>query len=296
MMIRQLCVIWWGLWAGAVAAAEPRYELLVAGSLSDNVVAFDLQTNSDRVIAKLANGSRPRALAVSTAGEIVVGLRGNRTHLIKLVPPKPRRSGKILVAQAISLGIGRYGPGMIAADPRGGVLVGGDDQRHIIRIAMADIGALTTTIPARRANTFGLTVHENTLYVSEYFQGNILRFDLTADPPTPQVLIRQSEHLDRPCGLAIGHNGHLFIASMRNDFIQEFDARTGRFVGTFLNVNYLGTSGVHDLQYDPRVGRYFLSSGDAVFEIERDGSLRNRYESPALKGARGIACRLVVED
>ena len=295
-MIRQLCVVWCGLWVGALNAAEPRYELLVAGSLSDNIVVFDLQTHSDRVLAKLANGSQPRALIVSPAGDIVVGLRGNEKNLVQLVPANPRRPEDLQVARPISDSIGRFGPGMLAVDSRGSILVAGDTRRDIQRTRLSDSGRNLAAIPARRANTYGLAIREDTLFVSEFFQDTILSIDLSADPPTPRVLIDRSEHLDRPCALAVGHNGHLFVASVRNDRIQEFDAETGRFLGTFLDVNYLGTRGVHNLLYVQRIGHYFLSSGDTVFELDRDGSLLNRYASPALKGAHGLAFRRVSEN
>lgn len=294
-MFRSLCLVGCIFAAGMSADAQSRYELLVAGSLSDNVVAFNLDTAADRVVAKLANGSQPRALAISDAGEIVVALRGNEKQLVQLVPRNPKRPQGVLVAQPISTSIGRFGAGMIAFDARGRLLVAADTERNVRRLQIGSDHAHQTLSTGRRANTFGLAVHDQAVFVSEYFQKSIVRIDFTADPPTSRVLVDRSEHLDRPCGLTIGHNGHLFVSSLQNDFVQEFDPHSGQFLGTFLDVKTLGTARMNDLLYDRRIEHYFLSSGDVVFELDRDGSLRNRYESPALKDAHGLALRAVRE-
>ncbi len=292
-MFRLCCLIWLGISAGLMQADEPRYELLVAGGLSDNVVAFDLETGADRVVAKLANGSQPRGLAASATGKIVVGLRGHERNLVQLVPRNSSRPQGVLVTHPLTAAIGRFGPGMVAFGPRGHALVACDTERCVRRVTPDSAEPTELLIAGRRANTFGVAVQGHTLFVTEYFQKSILSIDLNADPPVPRLLVDRSEHLDRPCGLTIGHNGHLFVSSLQNDFVQEFDPDNGQFLGTFLDVKSLGTARVHNLIYSDRIGHYFLSSGDVVFELDQDGSLLDRYTSPALRDAQGLACRPV---
>ncbi|MBX3451824.1 MAG: hypothetical protein KF777_19860 [Planctomycetaceae bacterium] len=293
MTFRIGLIAWLGFWTTSLPAAEPRYELLVAGSGSDNIVAFDLTTGVDRVVAKLANDSRPRALATNATGKIVVGLRGNDRNMVELIPRRARRPEGVLVAREVSGPIGRFGPGMLDLNDRDEVLVACDTERVVRRVGLATGETIETIATGRKANAFGLAVSDGSLFVGEYFQKNILRVDLSADPPAARSLVQHSPALDRPCCLTIGHNGHLFAANLENDLVQEFDARTGRFVRTFLDVSSLGARRAHDLLYDDRLERYFLSSGDAVFEIGRDGSLIDKYQSPSLKEAQGLACRIV---
>ncbi len=295
-MPMRLCLITLlGISTSWAAAAEPRYELLVAGSGSDNIVAFDLADGADRVVAKLANGSQPRSLAITTAGDVFVGLRGNSRNVVPLVPRRPRRPHGVLVPVTGASQIGRFGPGTIAIDARGRLLVAADTERVVQRFHVETLELLDTITTGRKANVMGLAIHDDVLFVGEYFQKSVVRVNLLADPVETTVLIDRSEHLDRPSGMTIGHNGHLFIANLQNDFVQEFQASNGRFVRTFLDVKSLGTSRVHDLTYERQLERYFLTSGDAVFEVGSDGGLQARYESPALRDAYGMVCRVLAE-
>lgn len=275
------------------AAGDVRQELIVAGSGSDNIVRFDLTTGEATVIARLANGSKPWALAADAQGELFVGLRGNGKNVVQLKRHRPLESGGALTADDVTPRIGRYGPGKMAFDSRGLLNVAADTERAIQRYDV-ERRKLVETIPTgRKANILGLAIANDSLFAAEYFQGSVLRIDLAADPASSSSLIAGSERLDRPYGLAVGRPGRLFVTNLGSDLVQEFDLRTGRFMRTFLDVKTLGASGVHDLLYDAVGDRYFLTSGDTVYELCPEGSLIARYESPALANAQGIVCRLV---
>lgn len=102
--------------AKTVSLARSNPQLLVAGSGSHNIVRFDLKTGESTVVAKLANGSRARSLAVNKAGEIFVGLRGNELNVVKLVPYRSTQPDGPLVAQKVTGRIGRFGPSLMAFD------------------------------------------------------------------------------------------------------------------------------------------------------------------------------------
>jgi len=270
-----------------VSNARSNPQLLVAGSGSHNVVRFDLKTGKPSVVARLANGSRPRSLAVNTAGEIFVGLRGNELNIVKLVPYRAGSPDGPLVAQKVTGQIGRLEPGLIAFDERGMLTVAGDTHRGVMRFD-TKTGKLVEMMKLRVANLVGMTLAGNHVYAAEYFQKTVLRFDLASDPARGSKFIYKSKHLDRPHGMTIGHNGNLFVASLLNSRIVEFGHEEGKYVRTFLDMTSLGGGNVNDLHYEPTLDHYFITSGNTVFEVASDGSLLSRLQSESLSKAEAI--------
>ena len=270
-----------------ISLAKSNSQLLVAGSGSHNIVRFDLTTGESSVIAKLANGSRPRSLAVNNAGEIFVGLRGNELNIVKLVPYRSGQTDGPLVAQKVTDRIGRFGPGLMAFDERGLLTVAGDTHRGVMRFD-TKTGQLIEMMKLRAANLVGMTLAGNHVYAAEYFQKTVLRFDLASDPARGRKFIYKSPHLDRPHGMTIGHNGNLFVSSLLNSRIVEFGHEEGEHVRTFLDMKALGGGHVNDLHYEPTLDHYFITSGNTVFEVASDGALLSRLESEALSKAEAI--------
>lgn len=270
-----------------VSYAKSNPQLLVAGSGSHNVVRFDLETGKPTVVARLANGSRPRSLAVNKAGEIFVGLRGNELNIVKLVPYRASNPHGPLVAQKLTDQIGRFGPGLMAFDERGLLTVAGDTHRGVMRFD-TNTGKLVEMLKLRAANLVGMTLAGNHVYAAEYFQKTVLRFDLSSDPARGSKFIYKSTHLDRPHGMTIGHNGNLFVSSLLNSRIVEFGHDEGEYVHTFLDMKTLGGGNVNDLHYEPTLDHYFITSGNTVFQVASDGSLLSRLESESLSKAEAI--------
>jgi sugar lactone lactonase YvrE len=266
----------------------PDAQLLVVGNNSDNIVRFDLSTGKATVVAKLATGSRPWSIAVSSEGNIYVGLHGNKKNIVRLVPSQRGPSDAPLVAEDLTGTIGRFGPGLMAFDKRGTLNVAGDTIRAVLRYDVTT-GELIESMRMRAANLVGLTLAGESVYVAEYFQKTILRWDLAADPAAGKKFIYKSSHLDRAHGMTVGHNGNLFVSNLLNSLIQEFDKETGKFVRTFLDVHTIGGRTVKDLHFEPRMDRYFLTSGDAVYVFSTDGALVAKHESIALAGAVAVA-------
>jgi DNA-binding beta-propeller fold protein YncE len=262
--------------------------LLVVGNSSDNIVRFNLATGESTVVAKLATGSGPWSIAVNEAGEIYVGLHGNKRNIVRLVSGQRGGTTAPLVAVDLTGRIGRFGPGLMAFDRRGILNVAGDTIRAVLRYDV-ETGQLVESMRLRAANLMGLTLADDTVYVAEYFQKTILRFDLSADPAAGKKFIYKSSRLDRAHGMTIGHNGNLFVSNLKNSFIQEFDSTSGKFVKTFLDVHTIGGGSVKDLHYEPQMDRYFLTSGSAVYVLSTDGALLAKHESIAMSGAVGIA-------
>lgn len=270
-------------WGSLILPEE--IKLLVAGHGSDNIVRFDLSTGQATVVAKLATGSAPWSLAVKPTGEMYVGLRGQKKNIVRLVPGATGEEP--LVPVDLTGQIGRFGPGLMGFDRRGLLNVAGDTERAVLRFD-AQTGQLVESLKLREANVVGLTIAGDIGYAAEYFQKSILRINLAGDPPQAEPFVERSEHLDRAHGMAIGHNGNLFVSNLQSSLIQEFNP-SGQFVRTFLNVHTIGGSEVKGLIFEPRLDHYLLTSGDCVYEVSTEGALLARHQSPALTGAIGIA-------
>ena len=274
--------------SGAVQRATAD-SIVVIGHHSNNVVKFDLDTGEAQVIAKLANGSRPRGVAISPAQEIFISLMGAKKNVVKLVPSRPDLGPVPMIAVDVTPQIGRYGPGQLAFDADGALVVAGDTERAIQRYN-AETGELIESLKSNhKANLVGLTVSGKNVLAAEYFQKTVLQFSLSDDPPTSTALVSRSERLDRPHGMSVGHNDNLFVSSLRNDLIEEYDRQTGEFIGTFLDVKSIGGSRVNDLVYSPTLERYFVASGDTVYELSTSGELLAVFKNDSLLNARGIA-------
>lgn len=276
---------------GLAAGAEKGQELIVVGSGSDNIVRFKLSTGEAKVLAKLASGSKPWSLAVNEQGELFVGLRGTQKNVVRLKPGRLGGANGPLVAEDLTPEIGRFGPGMMAFDARGLLNVAADTERSVLRYDVKSRELVDTISTGRGSNIVGLTIANDSLYVAEYFQKSVLRINLAADPKVCSPVVEHSEQLDRPYGLAVGHRGHLLVTNLEHDLLQEFDLKTGQFVRTFLDVKTLGATGVRDLLFDAVGKRYFLGSGNSVYELSPEGSLVARHENPGLTSVQGLVCR-----
>ena len=294
-MLRVSVIVGLIVMAGTLAiAADPQSvavdgpAIWVAGGESDNIVQFDLKTGAATVVAKLPNGSQPRALAVNERGQVFVSLSGGKKNVVTLAKSRPSLPDSPLVPVDFTRTIGRYGPGRMAFDHNGLLNIAGDTERLILRYNVETGEADKPIKPGRKANLVGLTAHGGTLFVAEYFQKSVLRLDLTATPVTAVPLLHGEGLLDRPHGMAIGHNGHLFVSNLKDDRVLELDPQSGKVVQVFLDVKTIGARRVNDLRYSRRLDHYFISSGDTVYEVTSDGTLVARFLSPALSDAQSV--------
>jgi streptogramin lyase len=278
--IFTVAVAFLSLTASAFAAGP---SVVIAGYDSDNVVRFDLSTGKWTEIAQLPNGSQPRGITVGESGEIYVGLHGGKKNLVKLVPGKDSTQ-----MTDVTESIGRFGPGILVAG-QGKIWAAGDTDRVIYRIDPTSGQVEAPEKFRNRYNLVGLAASGDVLYAAEYFQRSILRYDLRSETSTGKRFINQSPHLNRPVGLAIGHNGNLFVANGLEPTIVEFDSKTGEYISTFINLGMGGKEGIHGVIYVPETKNYYIASGSSLYEADQEGNLTASYNSPALKKAYGIA-------
>jgi RNA polymerase sigma factor (sigma-70 family) len=257
--------------------------LLVVGNQSDNVVQFDLATGRWSELARLPKGSGPRGIAVSDAGKLYLSLERGSKNLVELVPGESAPQLK-----DVSRPIGRYGPGMLVCS-KGQIWTAGDTERLIYRVNPATGEVFTPPQFMSPYNIVGFTMDGDTLYAGEYFQRGIARYEVGAEAKPTVRLVTNDMHLDKPVGLAIGHNGNLYVASRLEPAIAEFDLKTGAYVRTLVDLGVGSKEGVYGLVYAPATRRYYISAGSNIYEVDPDGKLLATYNSPALKSANAIA-------
>ncbi|MEX1231911.1 MAG: hypothetical protein WEB58_16820 [Planctomycetaceae bacterium] len=293
-MLRYLLVLSFVLWTGTPSFGDepPRGQevltnasIWVAGQESDNIVRFDLSSGESTVIARLSNGSRPRALAANGTGQVFVGLLGNQKNVVKLVPSRPQFPSSPLVAVDVTPTISRFGPGSMAFDRNGILHIAGNSERRVLRYNVETGAALEPLLTGRQVNILGLAIHDESVFVAEYFQKIVMRIDTAASPVHSAMLLHDEELLNRPYGMTFGHSDNLFVSSLLDDRVVEVNPQTGEVVGVFMDVKTIGARGVNDLNYSRELGHYFLTSGDTVYEIAGNGSLIARFTSPALSSA-----------
>lgn len=263
--------------ARAVSASS----ILVAGYGSDNVVQFDPGTGRWSEIARLPQGAHPRGIAVGHGDEIYLGLMGLHKNVVRLT-----LNGSPQIKD-VTGSIGRYGPGIIAFE-NGKLWAAGDTTRKICQID-PQTGAVSSPPQYEgHYNIVGLAADGGTLYAAEYFHRGILRYNPTTRGPDVDCLVSESPYLSRPVGMTIGRDGNLYVANALKPTVIEFDARTGSFIRTFINLGAAGIDGIKGIVYAPDEQRYYLASGSDVFEADTNGNIVATYSSPALKDAYGI--------
>lgn len=265
----------------AAAAASPA--VLVAGYDSDNVVFFDLEKRQWSELVRLPKGSQPRGITVSPGGEIFLGLHGGERNVVRLV-----RKGAALEPRALTPTIGRFGPGFIL---HGGsrIWAAGDTDRVIYEIDPVSGGVTAPEQYKNRNNIVGLAVDGRMLYAAEYFQRSILRYPLADGPLRGERLVENSKHLDRPVGMTIGHDGHLYVANGLRPTVVKFDSQTGAYMRTLADLGVAGKPGIHSVLYSPEARRYYIAAGSDVHELDTGGKEIAIYSSPALQKAYGMA-------
>ena len=276
--------------AQSIPAPPPRGQqtpapeaLVVVGNGSDNVVQFDLATGRWTELAKLPKGSSPRGIAVGDAGELYVGLVGGKKNLVELVPGEGAAQLK-----DVSRSIGRSGPGMLVYS-KGQIWTAGDTERVIYLVNPAT-GEISTPPQFRNPNNIvGLVANGDTLYAGEYFQRSVIRYEMGAQAKRAVRVVTNDTHVNQPVGLAIGHNGNLYVASRLEPAIVEFDLKTGAYVRTLVDLGVGSKEGIYGLVYAPATRRYYISAGSHIYEVDPEGNLLAVYNSPALKKAQAIA-------
>jgi hypothetical protein len=270
--------------ASSLSAAD---RILVNGQGSNNLVAFDIDTGVATVIGNYPSGWNPRNLAVDGLGNIYSSLNQGTQNVVKMVPQLDGFLGPV----SFTPNLGGAGPGEIQFY-RGNLFVAGDTGRRIYE----HDGITGTLIQTFSSSTsFNIRAMEisaaGILYYSEIFQDRVRSFDLNTTPPTGSTLINSNANLFESHAMAIGANGNLFVTNRENTLLQEFNAVTGAFVGTFVDIDTFNPSysSIRDIHFDASRNNFFLTAGSNVLRLDMNGNLLNTYSSPLLTGtATGV--------
>ncbi len=254
---------------------------LVAGYHSDNIVRFDLADGSSEVVVQLEDTARPRGVAVDSQGYIYVGLRGLSQNV-------KRFTANGTFVDDFTASIGYYGTGHIAFHHSGDLIVAGDSSFNDSILRYNTQGVMVDTFNISGVtNNLALAVDGDYIYSAAYFSGKTARYNLAVNPVVGTVIIDGTE-LDSPSGITVGHNGNLFIASNGTGLIQEFDAATNAFIGTFVDISSFGEqSTLKDVYFDSITGHYFFTADSRLYEIDSNAQLVDIYANYAILDGAG---------
>ena len=263
--------------------------LLVTGYGSDNVVVFDSNSGSWSQLLRLPPESNPRGIAATPKGELLIGLHSRSRNILRFTAADGFQRPVQLTRR-----IGRFGPGILLPQSDGSIYTSGDTERVLLHVypssATNSVPNLTTAITATNCcNMVGLLRVGDRLLTGEYFQQSVLEFDLRRPGGVGKKLINRSPHLQRPMGLARGHNGNLFVSNGLSPTVVEFDLETGEYIRTFINLETAAPDGIYGMLYVSEMNRYVLTTGSHVHEFDTEGKLVASYYSPALVHGYGIA-------
>lgn len=257
-------------------------EVVVAGTQSHNLVVFDAATGESREVHRLQDGAAPRAVAAEIDGSFYVSLSGGGKGVVKMTPNGSGEYREIKLTRTV----GNFGPGSLVVDDRG-LWVAADTERGIL-LFDKDRGEELRWIDGPATNNIGLVVAGNDIYSTEYFQRGVTHYDLRESSPSVTRLVSDSEHLDRPFEMTIGHTGNLFVVNRSNPVVAEYDIETGDFVRLFADLERMELTRLSGIAFDPVAMRYYVAEGNSVFELDRDGNHLGRHRLPSLQGALGM--------
>ncbi len=251
----------------------------VTGFLSDNIVKFDLGNGDDEQVVALDSEDRPRGIAVDENNTLFIALRGGTQNILSY----SEGSGIASLTQSV----GGTGLGMLEIIDGGRIAVAGDTGENII-IYDIDTGDEITSISVTNlGSTISLTSTESYLFTADYFDGEVAKYDYTSEIPSGTTFI--NTNLDQPSGMTIGHGGQLVISDSGNGLVQTFDIESGAFLGTLIDTDVLPEGILRDVFWSAELDSYFLTKGNALYEISPSGSLLNAYTSTLLSRAYGIS-------
>ena len=272
------CVL--SLFVGVTARSEI---VLVAASGSDNIAAFDLATGRSEIFLQLPpdQGHNPRGIVVAPDGSVFISNSGGNESVYRIVPGPEGFEFRYFAGP-----FERFGPGHLAIDGNGNLLVAGDDQDRVFRYDI-DSGQLLDSFASGGGNVMGLALDGDTLYISEIFQSTIQRFDLSTIPAQGADFINDGR-MERVFGITLGHNNNLLVSDTDTPLIYEYSLATRQFLGNFINLEDVGVNSTSDIKYSPESNTYLIPHEQGLFQFDTSGDLVANLSHPAFSGGRAV--------
>lgn len=250
------------------------YFALVASLVSDAVASVNLDSGDVKVLYKFKEQAGPRGIAVGPSGALYVGLRYGGMNVVRLTP---EAGGGFDVGDYCGR-ISSFGSGKLRISDKGELLVAGDTTGSISRFDLETGRPNGMVGPDEMGNVVGLDIAGNEVYVVEALGQRIAKLKLRSSSARETWLTGQPEpSLKRPTGIAVGHNGNLFVTNTESPIIPEFSQRTGEFVGTFFDLKGVGASSANEIRYLPGLKSYFVLSQGKILQLDPNGKLLREY-------------------
>jgi DNA-binding beta-propeller fold protein YncE len=271
--------------AGKVGSLDG-YFALVASMTSEAIASVNLDSGEVKVLHQFKEKTGPRGIAVDPAGTLYVGLRYGGMNVIQMTP---KVEGGFEVKDH-SGRVGPFGAGKLRISSKGELLITGDATGSIFRFDLKAGKPNGAVGPDNMGNAVGLDATGDEVYVVEVFGGRIAKLQLRNSSAKETWLTKQLEpSLKRSTGIAVGHNGNLFVTNTESSVIPEFSQKTGEFVGAFFDLKEIGASAANEIRYVPSLKSYFVMSEGNILQLDLNGKLVRKYPlTPAISGGQAV--------
>ena len=144
----------------------------------------------------------------------------------------------------------------------GSFLVSEDNNAVLVD---AETGAVLATYPTGFANDAAVFGPDGSLYVTDYYNNQVLHYDASG-APLPSFGVG---HLNEPQDLIFGPDGNLYVGDA-NSSVQEFSP-SGTFLGTFVSAGSGGLSNTKGMVFGPD-GNLYVASFDTNSVLRYNGT------------------------
>lgn len=263
------------------------YFALVAAMSSEEIASVNLDSGEVKVLHKFQEKTGPRGIAVDPSGTLYVGLRYGGMNVIQMTP---KAEGGFDVKDH-SGRVGPFGAGKLRISSKGELLITGDATGSIFRFDLKAGKPKGAVGLDDMGNAVGLDVVGDEVYVVEVFGGRIAKLQLRNSSAKEEWLTKQLEpSLKRSTGIAVGHNGNLFVANTESSIIPEFSQKTGEFVGVFFDVKETGAAAADEIIYVSSLKSYFVMAWGNLLKLDLNGKLLRKYPlTPAISGGQAVS-------
>ena len=128
----------------------------------------------------------------------------------------------------------------------------------ISTIALALFVIVLGTLPALASPTNGFQAGD-VLLVTSYQTDEVLQYDAQTGASQGAFVTTGAGGLDAPTGIAIGPDGHVYVASSLTNEVMRYDGETGAFMDTFVSAGLGGLNAPEAITFGPN-GDLFVSS------------------------------------
>ncbi len=256
--------------------------IYVADYGNNNVWRVDVGADTIELLFTDSRLGTPRGIALDDDGYLYVAQQQASSGTVRGVVRFT--TDGTWVDQFLAGPYGSYGPGNLRYSD-GELFVTGDTagSGSTYRYDIATGSLIDSFNYSGTTTVLGLHVEGDYVWVAGYFSGAIVRYDISSTSATGTRI--STSLATRSRAITRGHNDNFFVADADSTTLYEYDDATGARVGTFATFS----GGQGDIWYDDVSNTYFVTSSQAIWQLDTSGSVVNSWTYTGMGTVTGIA-------